>query len=519
MAEEAKELQLKLTTQGAQQAARELENVATAAGKVTEEQKDAAAAAVRALNAPTGGEEIRRILGQTADGSRDAAKGLSQLKEQGENVTKVFRGLQESSEGGTRGILGAATALRGSVGLFKSIGSLLAGPVGFGLGAAAAGIAFLGKKARENQAAIEKVFTEAAAKSDKLKTAYANLEEAGSKSLAKQIADVEKLASAFSTLRGQIDAADKRIAESIKQQTQLKTAQLDRDEQAALGGATTDEAREKIAAKFAQRRTALKDDVANADITNLKRKGLFDLEVANQQRSPLQQQVDVATSDARDKRAAANSARDNSKEIIAEKGIGSAQAREAIASAELAAKAAKIAEENLKKVVAATTAALQQIDAQVDGALANIEKANSGAAIRKIELETETLKARNAAAPELKKLRGASAAAQEAQDFGAQDQANAELSKVEATVKQAAKREKANDAQLDRQLEQQGRARPPGGSDIQIKTIEAQTGFIRKGSAELLAAQQRNAEVMIDFQQRLKAANDKQARQIANRRE
>jgi hypothetical protein len=217
MGDEAKDLKLRLSTEGAAQTERDLQGVARA-GKdisgITEQIGNAAKKAGDGKFLGKLGEDAAaaaRGTGQAAEAAQSAAHQFGELKRSGEDVTKIYRGIGEAAEGGTRGIIGSLTAMRGLVGLLRSIGSVALGPVGVVLGAVAAGVAYLGKVSRENKEAIEKVFKDTAANSEQLKAAYASLEAAGTKSLEQQLAALRELSAGFDELQTRIDAADMRI--------------------------------------------------------------------------------------------------------------------------------------------------------------------------------------------------------------------------------------------------------------------------------------------------------------------
>lgn len=459
MGDEAKELQLKLTTVGAQETQRQLEAVADSAEKVSDAQKSAVQEAVRLANAPAYGDKIKTILGQTAEGGKKAAEGLNELKKSGEDLTKVYRGLGDAAEGGTRGILGGLNAVRGGVGLFRSLGSVLLGPVGVALGAAAAGIALLGRKAKENQAAIEKIFTDAAAGADKLKASYAQIEADGTKSTEAQIAAIDTLIARYDALNQRIEKNDRSIATKAKQDVDLKNAQIDRDEQRALGGATSDADRKRIATQFSAKRAALDDSVAAADLENAINKNKGTITRVEKERSARTSELDAATREAREKRTAADIAKEDSAGVIITKGIGSKEAQEAITSAKEAAKAANFAEGELKKITAKVTAALQDLNAQLAATQAAVQDAAFNAQLRQTKLQTENLKAANAAQPEIAKLTSEAVDAQERQDFGALGQAQTGIATINQTIKQATTRERAQAAKTAELLNDNFKAR------------------------------------------------------------
>ncbi len=206
MADQDKELGLKITTsadvKGAEQAEAALKRVGSSAEDYSEQMGNAAkkvagdgkflgSVGEAAAAAAKGTEEA-------GDAASTTAKQFTALKQSGDDVRKVFTGIGAAGEGGTRGIVGMLNAGRGLVGIFQRIGSVLAGPVGLGLGAAAAGIAYLGRIASQNQKAIEKVFADAAARSDGLKGSVTALQVAAEKSLKAQhlLARSTRLASA-----------------------------------------------------------------------------------------------------------------------------------------------------------------------------------------------------------------------------------------------------------------------------------------------------------------------------------
>jgi hypothetical protein len=445
MAEPAKELQIKIGTTadvaGAEQAQQALEGVAQAAekagasggqasqeiGKVTEEQREAAQAALHELNKPAYSEQLKKILGDAKGAADGASRSMGHLKRSGEDVSRVFRGLQMSSAGGTRGVLGLLTAMQGLVGMFRRAGQLLLGPVGVALGAAAAGIAYLGKIANQNKEAIEKVFADAADGSERLKTAYADLEAEAEKSVAAQIEDVRRLAAAYDDLISRVDAAQKRMADSIKLQTDLKAAQLDRDEQRALAGARTDEDRERIRREFGGQRESVQATMAVAEIDRIELQAKQQRERAAEQLSAQQRLRDTSTLKARLARDAASGAVEKSSEVAQREGASSDAAKQAREDAKVLVKAADLAEEELAQIVAKTAEAMQRIQAEFDAANAALEQAQMGRRILATETETGALKATAEAKPQIAAARTAAEEAAARGDSAGQDKAVAEL--------------------------------------------------------------------------------------------
>lgn len=434
-----RELQLKISTAadvaGAQQAERALDKVAEKATAVSEEQKDAAKAALAGLTAPAYGEKIKHILGQTEGAARGASKEFTALKQSGDDVRRVFTGIQGAAEGGTRGIVGMLNAGRGLVGIFARIGSVLAGPVGLGLGAAAAGIAYLGRVAKQNQAAIEKVFAEAATRSGDLKTSVEALQKESEKSFAAQVKDVEALEASYGRLLATMDrvgAATKLLNES---RTGVLNATMDRDEQAALAKAKTPEERERIARQFATKRLTLQQerDVAGLSDTELNAKNR--LEAAQRasrgffgQREQAEAAVAAAERDSANATAAAA-------EVGRGAGIGSSAHQQALAEANRAAAALKAARENATGIFEKTAGGIDKADAEQQQARATLELVELQRQQVKLAQETLQIARTTAAKPQLEDARARAQAAMQAGDAAAQDKAVAEIKLIEGEVK------------------------------------------------------------------------------------
>lgn len=442
----AKDLQIKITTSadvsGAEAAERAIERVAEKADEANRQQRDNAAASLHeraraalvGINKESGAEWIKKVLGDPAAAADAANKSFTALSQSGQNMGRVFRGLGESTAGGLRGLLGLTNAVRGLIGLFGRIGAVLMGPVGLALGAAAAGIAYLGKVARDNQRAIENIFREAAEGSARLKTRYEELDTAAEKSLESQIEDVRKLTQEYTALTGAMDDAGKRVNELNAAREAAMAARTDRDEQAALTRAKTPEEREKIAADFAARRETSKvqrqGDALFESELNAKNRIKEAEDAAARKRAEVgraEAEVRTATQRKKDATALARQAMDEKRE-------GSPAHKAALEEAWAADRAAKNADANLQKMRGEAEAVGAKSEAEIQQARHTLELVSIQREALKFQIEAVSLARANAAAPKIKELSGQAQAAMVKQDFTAQEKAVAELGTVRASL-------------------------------------------------------------------------------------
>lgn len=480
-----------------------------------------ASSAVGAANAATaanaeiakGAEKTAGALGDTTKAAKDGSEAIKELGRRGSASKDVFEGLTQVYQGGAGAIFGIAKAWKnlGEAFKFNPIGAAVA-VVTAGLGIIKGGLDLLVSRAEK---ARDKLYGTGEATA-KLKDGIAALEEQTKKSTDAQLTEIEKLTRAYDSLLARIDAGDARTKASVKAQLELQRATLDRDEQKALLGATTDEQRKKINDSFAQKRGASTAAETDAEFENLANKARLQRDEANKQAGRVRGERTAAENETAGKVAAADDARATAFELAKRKGAASPETKAAITDAQLAAKAAELAKQKLAEVVEATDKALDRINAQLDEAKAGAELATLGKQARAATVEAETLKARAADALREKEIREAASNAQAAGDNVGQSKAQAELRALEAA-------RRAREALARREiggLKNTGNYIESAGAEAAaIRTMDAQTGFIRKGSAELLEAQQRSAAAFLEGQARLKAAHDKATRQALNGRE
>lgn len=510
------ELQIRIRADGSQ-AKQEIAGVRSEAAKLSDDQLNQ----LKQSGPPVYLETLRKAAEENKKAAAESASELREAKRAAGDVAQAFDGLRNASQGGAQGMLGLVQAGRAALGLFRQVGTVLLGPVGLGLGAAAAGIAYLGKIASENQEKIEEIFSDSAQRAAQLKKATDELGAQEEKTFKRYETDIAAVVKEYDELLGRMDAASKRFEETQRLQSQLAHAVIDRDEQSALAKAKTDEERQAISQKFAAKRTALGDKEANNDLENLRLSGELQRRNATDQAQALQGKLNEASSEAEQKKSAAQGATAIARQALDKYGAGAVVTLDAQAAAKEAQASAKSATAKLNELTQQVAEAMKTIDAQIDEANAKIEKAKIGAEIRSVQVQTDALKTSNEAAPKIAKLEAESRAALNSQNFAAQDEANKERATIVGTVKAAAARAATNEDQLSTVTDPNGAPlqRPTASIAPVVKAISDQTHYIRAGSAELVAAQQENARVMIEFQTRLKAAQEKTARQIKNARE
>jgi hypothetical protein len=450
----AKELQIKIGTTadvaGAEQAERSLEGVAQAG----------AAAGKGSKVAADQFDFLGKAGAQAAAGSTDAAKALSDLKNAGTGASQVLNGVRVAAQGGISGIFGMAQAVRGLITVVRA-GVVSSGPIGLlviALGTLAGLFLALTGRSKETSDALENTGNA----SDRLKKKLGELEISAKQSLKEQIERVEQLTSSYDDLIARVTAAEERMRASIKLQTDLKSAQIDRDEQRALAGATSAEQREAISRQFGAQRQTFQASVAAAELETRELQAKLQLQQAQAQLAGLQREKDQSAAGVAAARSAAEETAARAKAatkdamttsgILGGKSTGAIEAlpfvgksgaelrredpevlrRFAVAkdetSAAIAAAAAlKEAEEAAARIAVKLADGLARVDAQISEAQADIERAIAGRQILATTTETGALKATAEAKPKIAAARTAAEEAAARGDSAGQDKAVAEL--------------------------------------------------------------------------------------------
>ncbi|MGH8185572.1 MAG: hypothetical protein ACREUC_03350, partial [Steroidobacteraceae bacterium] len=158
------------------------------------------------------------------DGASNKLRGMQQA---GQGARNIIEGVSQG------GFVGLTRAAQGAVTVIRSFAS---GAIGVtllpALALAAGALLLMKRRTEENEAAIKKMGDEANAKVERLKVAYAELEKAAEKSAAAQIAAIEKVSASYDEYLARIQKNDALLNQSIKLQTDTKSAEIDRDEQA-----------------------------------------------------------------------------------------------------------------------------------------------------------------------------------------------------------------------------------------------------------------------------------------------
>lgn len=466
-----------------------------------------------------------------AAGGHEAAKGLHAAKESAEGLKRVMHGLDEG------GIVGLLTAARGVVGVFKSIGETVraVGPIGgaaFGVFSAAMVVARV--EGNKLQVQIKNIFAARTKQSEDLARTLEAEKVAAEKNLEAQSKAVQKLIADYENLKAAIAAGTALTTARDKAQADLKRAQIDKEEQRALGefdrkragGTRTEQeqaqdklAREALVAQFARRRQGFEDEQARADISNLASAGRSQVEMADEQERKLRTQRDALTLDATTKRADAEAAKKEVSQLARREGVDARTTQDARTAAAALERGAKDSEKALKEFSDAVEATARDLASLRSEGQAKIEQAGIMAQTQEAKVATEEGKARSDTAPRLQELRAQSQAAMERGDFAGQDAANAQIVELERGLKAGAQREKGNAAALGQSLNT-ARPRPAAEAGLTITMREDQTDVIRKGSAALVAAQERQAGAFLtslDIQRMVAERNAKKAEQT-NRR-
>jgi hypothetical protein len=230
MPEERVEIQIRTTadTSGVTQAEQALRKVDTAAKQAS---------------------QGTTAAGQAAKATTSDLRGLSQA---GAGLNQAMNGL---SQGGVSGLI---TAFRGLSNVVKGLATGVFGTVLLAaLGAAAAAIAFLTKKANENAEAIKKMYADG----DKARASYqaglAEVKKAAEESLKSQLEAVKALAQGYQDLIGAMDEAAARVGRLRDAEKELEISKIDRSEAVALAQASTPEQREAVKAKAAAERAGI----------------------------------------------------------------------------------------------------------------------------------------------------------------------------------------------------------------------------------------------------------------------
>jgi hypothetical protein len=373
---------------------------------------------------------------QFGNAAADTSEKMARFNQHAEKAVRIGRGLEQAAEGGTTGFIGMVNVLRGLSGVATTALGIITRfiPV---IGGAAGATVLMNQAADQNRKAIERMGAAAAANAERIKAAYKGIEDEAKKSVDAQIAALQRLDTEFAALLDRIEKRDAAVKKSFQLTRDLQSAQLDRDEQKALAGATTDEQRQKISTQFASRREGLKKEGENDELQTLANRAKLQQQLADEQLQQVQEQRDAATLDARTKREAADSAKARAKQAFDE-GASDATVTQAQADAKIAAKAAEEAENNLSKVVAETAKAVQRIEALIEEARANAEAAAKGQQIQATQREADALRRENEARPEIEAAQREAEAARDRGDTAGQARAAAKIDALKAGVRAGA---------------------------------------------------------------------------------
>jgi hypothetical protein len=270
----------------------------------------------------TGG-SFKRIYQDQAMAARDAGKELGTLGEATREVRHIFHGLEQSSEGGIRGLIGMATAARGLIGLFHTLGAVLIGPVGVALGVGAAAIHHLMEVAKKTEEETKKLFEGSKTRAEEYKDKLQSLQKASKESFDSQDKDLQNLIHDYSTLFTAIDKATARYENANAAIKKQQEADLELAKQKELSQVNGPKAPEKIAeieSKYADKKSALDAHYAAIEIENKR------LQAQVQKANALNEIADI-----RPKREQANqTAADAEKKAADFKSSGATSLREAM---------------------------------------------------------------------------------------------------------------------------------------------------------------------------------------------
>lgn len=232
---------LKLTESGlqrvkeaTQQAASKGDAYVQAHSKVTDEMKQQAQAALKNIDAMKKVATEADRLGRNVNSARQAFSGLKDVIGGAltGNILQVGQGFGKISSAATNASP-AMQALFGQIARGAAAASVVAGPLLVLIGA-------FKLKAQENEAAMKRMWDEAAKGADEYKKKSAEVKAAAEADLAVMVASVARLAQSYDDLVGRMDRAASR-------QKELDAANKDLE----LSKATTDEHRAAIEAKYA----------------------------------------------------------------------------------------------------------------------------------------------------------------------------------------------------------------------------------------------------------------------------
>lgn len=353
-------LEVKVTTPGAADGARSVEALAVATDKVGE----------AGQRAGKGATFLNQGLSE-AKKSGDSLKGtFDQVGRSGENVQKVFGGLQQASSGGIAGLVGMITAARG---LFGVLRGLVAGPVGLLITGVTALVAVL-VSLRQGTDSTATSLEEAGKKSDELTAKIQSLTAETNKGFESQVEAGKKLVAQYDELLGRMDKAQQRAAKQagLNQEKELSGIELARKQ--ALAKATTDEARDQVNSSFDAKAGAVRNRYEAAALEN---KGLD----AELRRNNARDAIASARGLVRDAQAKAQDA--TNADILSQESVR--RAREAViqATGDEIPRAARVLDD--------TQAAAKETAAVKEAALANVTKVTISAdqAITKAEEEID----------------------------------------------------------------------------------------------------------------------------------
>jgi hypothetical protein len=393
-----------------------------------------------AYNQRTG--ELDVSLSRTANNARDAAHAGGELAGQLHEVRGAAKGTHEVLEGLERGgVGGLIKAGRGLSEMFHAVaGTALRAvfiPAALAAGAAILALRKHGEKLEEEN---KKTYEAASKRSERMKIEYEEITKAAEKTAEIQVKSVEKVIAAYDEFLSRLERTDARVKESIKLQTEAKTAGLDRDEQRALQKAKTPEEREKISRAFDEQRTTLKNSSANAEIIDSASNARLRLDENAKKSSEFQAERDTSQRNLEEKRKAEEKAVADSRDIantLRREGKSIADSPEANAARDVALKAQRErveAEKRNAEVQEKFKAGGDKIDEENANASSQLENARTRGAKRIAELEGDTAKRQSDAKPERERLKKEADLALQSGNGDAQDKAAKQLRDLEKTV-------------------------------------------------------------------------------------
>lgn len=234
----------------------------TSGAQKTEKALDGVTAA--ATRAGKGATFLNESLGGGKGGGNGLGKGLQDAHKAGEDLSKVFGGMEAASAGGVRGLVGITNAARG---LFGIVRSLVSGPIGLLIGAVGLlGAAFFALTGRSKETGTE--LDAVGSKTDSVKAKLESLEATTKKSMAAQLAELKKVVAGYEDLLSMIDKAEQRTAKEADLKLKNSIAGLELERKQQLSAAKTQEQKDKIDKDFDRRIEDVKYTYADTAIDN-----------------------------------------------------------------------------------------------------------------------------------------------------------------------------------------------------------------------------------------------------------